>query len=193
MTAIGRSFVSPRRPGYNGRMRHARPILILVALISSLPGCGGGLDATPESVKAAEAKWTSAGVRDYNLEWTNSGLGNGHYRVYVRGGEVKAIYSLLPGGREVVARPGQPRFYSVDGLFLTIKEEMAQRETATPFGRPKGTSAVLKFTPDPELGYPRSYRRDVLGTPKGVSIDVNRLDRDPAAEIPPPAGSPSSR
>ena len=174
-------------------MHHTSIMLAVAALISAVPGCGGGVDATPDSVRVAEAKWKAAGIRDYNLEWTNSGLGNGHYRVYVRDGEVKAIYSLLPGGREVVAKPGQPRFYSVDGLFLTIKDEMAQRETATPFGQPKGTSAILKFTPDPELGYPRSYRRDVLGTPKGVSIDVVALDRAASAEIPPPAGIQPSR
>ncbi len=173
-------------------MRYSLPILTIVVLISALPGCGGGVDATPDAIKVAEAKWNAAGIRDYNIEWTNSGQGNGHYRVFVRDGEVKAIYSLLPGGREVVAKPGQPRFYSVNGLFLTIKDEMAQRETATPFGQPKGTSAILKFTPDPELGYPQSYRRDVLGTPKGVSIDVDRLDRDPPREIPPPVSVPSS-
>jgi hypothetical protein len=173
-------------------MRPPSTALLIVALISALPGCGGGVDAMPESIKVAEAKWKAAGIRDYNLEWSNSGLGNGHYRVFVRGDEVKAIYTLLPDGREIVAKPGQPRFYSVGGLFLTIKDEIAQRETATPFGQPKGTSAILKFTPDPELGYPRSYRRDVLGTSKGVSIDVIRLDRAPPPEIPAPAGARSS-
>ncbi len=178
---------------YNELMRYLIPLLATVVLVASLPGCGRSVDATPDSVKTAEAKWKAAGIRDYDLEWTNSGLGTGHYRVFVRDGEVKAIYSLLPGGREIVAKPGQPRFYSVDGLFLTIKDEMAQRATETPFGRPKGTSAILKFEPDPTLGYPRSYRRDVMGTPKGVSIDVVRLDRDPPSEVPPPVGSPAFR
>ena len=168
------------------------PLLILATIVF-LPGCGGGKDATRDAVNLAEAKWKAAGILNYDLEWTNSGLGTGHYRVFVRDGSVKAIYSLLAGGREIVAKPGQPRFYSVDGIFLTIKEEMAQRETETPFGRPKGTSAILKFDPDPELGYPKTYRRDVLGTPKGVSIDVVKLDLNPPREIPPPIGSPSSR
>jgi hypothetical protein len=165
------------------------PVLLLLAL--ALPGCGGGVTATVDSVKAAEAKWKAAGLRNYDLEWANSGMGTGHYRVFVRDGEVKAIYSVLPGGREVVAKPGAPRMYSVDGLFTTIKDEIAQLDQPTPFGQPKGTSAILKFTPDPELGYPKAYRRDVLGTPKGVSIDVLGLDRDPPPAVPPPAADPA--
>jgi len=172
-------------------MRRPALPLAIAPLILALSGCGGGVDATPATVAAAEAKWKAAGIRDYNLEWTNAGLGTGHYRVFVRGGEVRAIYSVLAGGREIVAKPGAPRMYSVDGLFTTIKDEMAQRDLPAPFGQPKGTSAILKFTPDPDLGYPKGYRRDVLGTPKGVSIDVLRLDRNPPAEVPPPAGAPS--
>jgi hypothetical protein len=38
---------------------------------------------------------------------------------------------------------------------------------------------VLRFEPDPKLGYPRSYRRDVLGTPQALAIDVVRFE--PAA------------
>jgi hypothetical protein len=83
--------------------------------------------------------------------------------------------------------------YSVDGLFTTIKDEIAQLDQPSPFGQPKGTSAILKFTPDPDLGYPKGYRRDVLGTPKGVSIDVLKLDRDPPPAVPPPAADPASR
>ncbi len=169
-------------------MQHT-PTLLGISLLSlALPGCGGGVDATTNSVKAAEAKWKAAGLRNYNLEWANSGLGTGHYRVFVRDGEVKAIYSVIAGGREVIAKPGTPRMYSVDGLFTVIKDEIAQLGTASPFGQPKGTTAVLKFTPDPTLGYPKTYRRDVMGTPKGIAIDVLKLDPSPPLEIRPPSG-----
>ena len=168
-------------------MRHA-PIRLMAVLMLALSGCGGGVDATKESVAEAEAKWKAAGLRSYNLEWVNSGLGTGHYRVFVRDGDVKAIYSVIPGGREVVAKPGTPRMYSVDGLFTVITDEIAQLGTASPFGQPKGTTAILKFTPDPKLGYPRNYRRDVMGTPKGIAIDVLALDPSPPPEIPPPSG-----
>jgi hypothetical protein len=33
----------------------------------------------------------------------------------------------------------------------------------------------MRFTPDPKLGYPRSYRRNVLGTSLELAIDVIRL------------------
>ena len=40
---------------------------------------------------------------------------------------------------------------------------------------------MLRFTPDPQLGYPRSYRRDVLGTPQVLAIDVTRFTPRPAS------------
>ena len=127
-------------------------------------------------------------LKNYNLEWTNlrGSPARGRYRVFVRDGEVKAIYSVVGNGREIVAKPSQPRFYSVDGLFLTIKDEIAQLDTATPFGQPKGATAVLRFKPDPVLGYPRKYIRDVMGSAKGVAIEVVKLEQDPPAAIPPP-------
>lgn len=172
---------------YNTGMRNGQKWMnVLLLLFAALTGCGRGENATPATVAAAESKWKAAGVKNYNLEWSNSGLGTGHYRVFVRDGEVKAIYSVLNNGREIVAKPAQPRFYSVEGLFLTIKDEMAQLDLPTPFGQPKGTTAILKFTPDSSLGYPKSYRRDVLGSAKGVSIDVQSLDPNPQINIPPP-------
>ena len=94
-------------------------------------------------------------------------------------------------------RPAEPEYYGIDGLFLTIEEELAQLQTATPFGQAKGTKAVLRFTPDPQLGYPRSYRRDVLGTPQVLAIDVTRFDpptrrggaRSPRVRVPGSVGT----
>ena len=89
--------------------------------------------------------------------------------------------------REIEAKPGDPSYYSVDGLFTILEEERSQLLTDAPFGQPKGTSVLLKFTPDPELGYPKRYRRDVVGSPKGLAIDVVRFVPNPPAEIPPVA------
>ena len=159
------------------------PALILLAAV----GCAGGEEVTPQAIAAARRAWERAKIRNYNLEWTSTGANNAHYRVFVRDGQVRAIHSILPDGRQAEVRPAKPDFYGVDGLFLTIEDELAQLRTATPFGQPKGTKAVLRFTPDPELGYPRSYRRDVLGSRQGLSIDVIRLDRNPPEAIPPPS------
>jgi hypothetical protein len=76
----------------------------------------------------------------------------------------------------MVVHPAEPRFYGVEGLYMIIGDELAQLETSTPFGQPKGTKAVLRFVPDPQLGYPRRYRRDVVGSPLALAIDVIRFE-----------------
>jgi Family of unknown function (DUF6174) len=163
-------------------MSHFHPSsdLATIALALGLvafSGCGGGQDVTPQALRAARQTWERARLRDYDLEWTSSGAQTAHYRVSVRGGVVASVRSVLPDGREIEARTAQPQSFGIDGLFQILEEELAQRQADQPFGQPPGTTAVLRFTPDPQLGYPRSYRRDVLGVPKGIAIDVIRLVR----------------
>jgi hypothetical protein len=153
----------------------------------ALAGCGAGQDVTPGALAQAKRTWARARIRDYNLEWTSSGQRESHYRVYVRDGKVKRVDSVLPGGHEKVMHPAEPELYGIDGLLQVIEEELDQVQSPSPFGRPKGARALLRFTLDSALGYPRSYRRDVPGTPQGLAIDVMRLDVDPPSAIPPPA------
>src|SRR5688572_2636022 len=141
--------------------------LALMLVLPALAGCAGGQDVTARSIRDARRAWDRAGIRDYDLEWTSSGLRSSHYRVSVRNGRVESIESIYQG-KAYPVRPAEPKYYGVDGLFLTIVDELAQLQTAAPFGQAKGTKAVLRFTPDPRLGYPRSYRRDVLGTPQAL-------------------------
>jgi hypothetical protein len=166
---------------YNGpmpngfaRLIHARLILVIPLLTAF--GCAGGEVVTSQAIDRAKRSWEKANIQNYNLEWTTTGARNSRYRVTVRAGKVLRIDSILPDGRAIEMHPAKPHFYGVDGLFQVIEEELAQLQTETPFGQPKGTTTVLRFTPDPKLGYPRSYRRDVAGTPQGMSIDVTRLD-----------------
>ncbi|MDR3632744.1 MAG: DUF6174 domain-containing protein [Isosphaeraceae bacterium] len=140
-----------------------------------LAGCAGGEDVTAASIQAAKQRWHQARVRDYDLEWTSSGLRQSHYVVAVRDGKVRTVEMVQPNGQRAVVRPPEPRFYGVDGLFLVMADELAQLATDQPFGQPRGTKAVLKFTPDPTLGYPQRYRRDVLGARAPLGIDVVRL------------------
>jgi hypothetical protein len=149
-------------------------------------GCAGGESVTSQAIDRARRMWDAANIKDYNLEWTTTGQRNSRYRVIVRAGKVQRIDSILPDGRTVEMHPAQPQFYGVDGLFQVMEDELDQLKTETPFGKPKGTTAVLRFTPDPTLGYPRSYRRDVAGTPHGVSIDVTRLEIVPRESLPRP-------
>ena len=95
--------------------------------------------------------------------------------VTVRGGDVRKVESVQADGRRFVLNPSDTRFYSVDGLFLTIADELAQLKTDHPFGQPQGTKVVMRFKPDPKLGYPQWYRRDVMGTTQAIAIDVVKL------------------
>lgn len=155
------------------------PILALLGL----SGCGGGVDVNTRSLTKARTLWDSAKIRDYDLEWTTSGERDGHYLVFVRGGKVQAINAYVPDPRagkvrEIRVKPGDPSYYGVEGLFKIMEEELAQLDGAeNPFGRPKGTQALLRFVPDETLGYPRWYRRDVVGSPQSLRLDVKRLER----------------
>jgi hypothetical protein len=149
--------------------------LLLFFCFTALAGCAGGVAVTPESIREARARWDRANVRSYDLEWSSAGPRNAQYVVAVRDGRVKTIESITTDGRRVVVKPVDTRFYSVDGLFMTIDEELAQLDQPSPFGQPKGTKSVLRFTPDPTYGYPKSYRRDVMGSPVALTIDVNRF------------------
>jgi hypothetical protein len=174
---------------YNGRMpNHALGMsctrLIVIVPLLAVAGCASGENVTPQALTRAKQKWAAANIQNYNLEWTSTGPRTSRYRVTVRGGKVQRVDSILPDGRAIEMHPAKPRYYGVDGLFLVIEEELAQLQTENPFGQPKGTTAVLRFTPDPKLGYPTSFRRDVMGTPQGVAIDVIRLDINPPESIP---------
>ncbi len=159
-------------------------VVSLGFLLLTLQGCGGGQEVTSQAIRDAQRRWIEANIRDYDLEWVSSGHRTGHYFVYVRGGRVRAVHALLPDGRMIEQKPADPEPYSVDGLFGLMEDELVQLDTERPFGRPSGTKAVLRFTPDPELGYPRSYRRDLLGSSQGVAIDVIRLQPNSEEAIP---------
>lgn len=150
-------------------------MLMLAPALAGLAGCGGGEPVNERTLAQARRQWAKAGVRDYLLEWTASGRIDAFYRVAVRDGEVQSVEQVLHDGRTVTLHPARPRFFGVDGLFLTIADDYAQLKLPTPFGRPRGTKTVLRFTPDPEYGFPRRYRFDMVGAPLALAIDVVRF------------------
>jgi hypothetical protein len=167
-------------PGVAPRVRRPALVTAIVALVALaavalFARCSAGQPVTPEALAEARHVWDKAGIHDYDLEWMASGKMTAHYYVTVRGGKVRKIESIVPDGRRFEVHPAEPRFYSVDGLFTTIADELAQLKEPQPFGQPKGTKVVMRFTWDPKLGYPRSYRRNVLGTTQELAIDVIRL------------------
>lgn len=149
-------------------------MLGMVAILGSALGCAGGQEVTPEALEAARGLWKHAGIRDYDLEWRTSGASTNHYYATVHGGMVYKVELIQPDGSRTDGT-GDPRFYSVEGLFLTIANELAQLKTDRPFGQAKGTKFVMRFKADSKLGYPHWYRRDVMGTTQGIRIDVIRL------------------
>ena len=162
--------------------RLIRFILTIPLLV--LAGCARGERVTHESLRAAKQRWEKARVDDYNLEWTNTGPGNPRYRVSVRGGKVRTVLVVGPDGKTHETTTHEPRYFGVEGLFLTIADDVAQLQTDRPFGLPKGASAVLRFTPDPKFGFPTSYRRDISGAPRAMSFDVVRFEPNPPSAPP---------
>jgi Family of unknown function (DUF6174) len=156
------------------------------AILGSAFGCGGGKEVAPEAIAAAKRLWTNAGIRDYDLElnWSTSGMNTAHYVITVHAGTVQKVESIQPDGRRIVLVPGAAKYYSVDGLFLTIADELAQMQTDRPFNQPKGTKVVMRMETDPKLGYLHWYRRDVMGASQGARIDVIRLTPTAPAKAP---------
>jgi hypothetical protein len=155
--------------------RSSLVIIAFLSLIAPLSGCGGGEDVTRQAIKEARARWDKGGIRNYDLEWETTGPAQGHYAVTVRSGEVRSVEGVGSDGKRFPLKPVETKLYSVDGLFTVVADELAILDTERPFGLPKGSQAVLRFTTDPTLGYLKSYRRDVMGAPRALTIDVVRF------------------
>jgi hypothetical protein len=150
-------------------------------------GCGEVGDAVQaDRLERDQALWAKAGPADYNLEWQSiSSRNQSIYRVYVRGGKVEAVRLVRPDGKQIALKPADVDFYSVPGLFRTIREELMQSKQPRPFGQPEGTTVVLTMRSDPELGYPTLYRRDIFGVDERMGIDVTSFNST-SEPIPPP-------
>ncbi len=151
-------------------------VLFLLGVLTACfgTGCSGGENVTAEKIVAARQIWSKAGIRDYDLEYTTAPA-HGHFFVTVRDGAVKKVEGIGPQGERTELRIAAPRYYSVDGIFTTIADELAQLKQDRPFDEPKGTTIVMKFKPNPELGYPEWYRRDVMGASRSARIDIVRV------------------
>jgi hypothetical protein len=147
----------------------------ILVMLGSMLGCARGKEVTPDAVEAARRLWQRAGIHNYGLEWTVTGPNNAHYFVTVQGDEVRKLEAVQPDGTRSQLPSNDPRYFSVDGLFLTIAGELALLKTDRPFGQPNGTKIVMRFEPDSTRGYPHWYSRDMMVAAQGMRIDVLRL------------------
>ena len=103
----------------------------------------------------------------------------------MRNGKAESVRLVRPDGKAIALKPAEPEFYSIPGLFRTIREELAQSQLIKPFDHPQGTTVVLPIRNDPTYGYPKLYRRDIFGVDQRMGFDVTRFEPTQAS-IPPP-------
>lgn len=125
---------------------------------------------TRERLGEARARWAAADISSYDMDLQFSGAQSGIYRVRVRGGRLKHI-TLNDGP----ANPSEEEYWTVEGLFRIIEEELDLAEDPSRGAFPAGTQVWLRMHCDPDLGYPVRFIRQVPGTNRGVQIRVLRL------------------
>lgn len=144
-----------------------------LALATALVVRSGSLaDLTSAQLESARDRWSRHAPVDYDLEVFVKAdrLEDARFDIRVRDGEVQ--YALQNG----IATTGTAEAYTVPGLFEILERELElSRDPGSGFGAPEGYRAYLKVRFDPELGYPRRYRRSVGGTTNGVEITVLRF------------------
>ncbi len=142
-------------------------VVAVVAVIVFWPESGETV--TREALQRARQVWRQAGILDYDLDLRTSGAREGSYHVEVRGGAVRKI---TIDGR--TADPKEAGYYSVEGLFLIVEEELDNAERGVPA---PGKDVWLWMKTDPQLGYPVRFIRQVSGTAQGITLDVLKFER----------------
>lgn len=125
----------------------------------------------------ARDRWTSADVKNYDVEVVVTGRQAATYAVQVRDGQV------FNATRDGQALP-QKRTWStwtVDGMFETIARDLDSVERHAQGRAVPGTPNLqLRALFDPQLGYPQRYLRTEmvrLGTNPEVSWRVTRFEK----------------
>ncbi len=128
---------------------------------------------TRADLEAAIQRWDKHGPASYNIDLKLGGKTPGTVHVEVRNHEVTAMT------RDGVT-PSQRRtwdYWSVPEQFETIRADFDSAEDPQrPFGAPAGSKVMMRAEFDPELGYPRNYQRQVLGTDLDVQWEVTRFE-----------------
>jgi hypothetical protein len=89
---------------------------------------------------------------------------------------VRGSVATLKRNGQLVER-GNPEDYSMDGLFMLIRNEMdLAKDPVNKFGAPSGYSAYLMARFDNASGRLLQYRRAVGGTNNSIDIEVLRFE-----------------
>lgn len=130
-------------------------------------------DPTPPLTRtdfdAAEQRWKAKGPHNYDLDVVIAGRQPGRVHVEVRDGE---ITRMTRDGVE----PRQQRtwyYWSVPGQLETIGWELEKAaDPVAGFQAPAGSRVVQRAVFDAQYGYPKIYRRAVLGTDMEVGWET---------------------
>jgi hypothetical protein len=131
---------------------------------------------TQTKFDAAEKRWREQGPKSYRMDIHIGGRQPGELHVEVRNGEVTG--AARNGVPLKEARTWDP--WSVDALLDIVGEELAaaadSAQAAKKFGVPEGATILQAAVFDEKYGYPRRYRRSVLGTPMDLDWEITRFE-----------------
>ena len=156
-------------------------VLIAICAIPYLTGRTEPM--TRERLAAAQRLWRQADISNYDLDFDLTGDQTGRYHVEVRGGDVT---SITWNGRPTDSHAAS--YYTVDGIFRTMEEDLDLVEDPTNQAFPPGSQVWLRMSSQPKLGYPIRYVRQVKlpaqrsasgvetsSGARGIEIHVTRL------------------
>jgi hypothetical protein len=128
-------------------------------------------DLTRNELNAAMAQWEKGGLRSYDLDFvfTTGYLGDTHYHLEVRDGEVT---KLLRDGHENLE--SSPEYWTIDHQFSVIAEDVEKLEKGQ-FKTVPGVTVHLYAEFDPEYGFTKSYRKEARGNPENFQWHVERF------------------
>ncbi len=127
---------------------------------------------TAAALDEAQARWLMRAPEDYDLALRvqNDRAAPILYSVTVRQGSVVEFKASEGSGAQ--ASTAQGAYYAIAGLFEILRRELELKEGPPVAGAPAG--AVLRADFDPEMGYPRVFKR-LAGQGASSFIHVERL------------------
>jgi hypothetical protein len=130
-------------------------------------------ELTAANLAAAEARWAQSGPANYDLRVELGGARPGVFEIEVRDGVVAAAPKL--NGNPVRGRHTWET-WSVAGQFGTIGRELElAANPASEMQLAEDTRLVLRAKFDEALGYPKEFRRIVMGSGPEISWRVTEF------------------